>query len=761
MIPRLAAMREIWYSAGIMEKTDSAPAAKDVAEQIIENSPSIAMRTSREAGGWITRFITKNIANHGYMREDFISGKTLWMDIVHPEDRPDLVNLMAGFEEMGNDSFTLIYRICRADGSFLWVSDAMTAARDENGQVTHYDCVVSDYTETKAHIDRIGDNLRQQSALDEILRGLHAADLDQALEIILGRTGEFLELSRITLFRNEPDGDECRAIHEWHAADVPSMMENGGRRLKYRTDIPEIAADLAEHGRRIVNPGACPEGCAAVFENAGTIAAAAYAVTVHDEPFGFICFEECRSRRTWDRDRLRFLDNVSRLVAPAIFRQRNDRIIQSLAMTDQLTGLHNRHHLETCLENAIGRARADGTSGYILFIDMDDFKVINDAYGHDYGDALLKEIAGFLRQHFGDPENIFRFGGDEFVILLEPDRASRIYEIMGGLLQRARLPWQAIDRNFYCTLSVGVVRYPDGSGGGRETIKNADIAMYQAKKMGKNNYVFYTSALDSDTLARAEMENAMRASIKAGFEGFSVQYQPLADMDANIVGAEALLRWTVDGRPVGPDQFIPLAEHLGLIIPLGEYVLRSATGLCERLNSSFRPDFFISVNVSIRQFRQREFMATLLGILDESGVRLSNVALEITEGMAIHDMQRMKVLGGELRQRGVVIAMDDFGTGYSSLGNMRELPIDVVKIDRSFIHDVTTDAYSESFVRLISDLVHSMGRKVCIEGVETAAQYRFCRDCGADYAQGFYLWRPMPEADLLAVLSGGTPKGHV
>ncbi len=743
-----------------MTKTAAEQTAKEIAAQIIENSRSVAMRTECGAGGWVMRFITKNIEEYGYKHGDFMSGKLAWMDIVHPEDRPDLLNLMAGFEEMRNDSFTLVYRIVRADGSPLWVSDAMTATRDANGNVTHYDCIVSDYTETKAHIDRIGENLRQQAVQDEILRGLHAADLDQALGIILGRTGEFLELSRVTLFRNNPDNAGCLAISEWCAEGVPSMTENGEYRLDYRRDIPEIAADLAEHGRRIVNPGAFPEGSAAAFAKSGALAVAAYAVTVQDEPFGFICFEECRNRRVWGRDRVRFLDSMSQLVAPALFRQRNERVIQSLAMTDQLTGLHNRHHLERCLEKAIERARAAGKSGYLLFIDMDDFKIINDAYGHDYGDAILKEIAGFLCKRFGDSKNIFRFGGDEFVVLLDPDESPRIYDIMGGLLQRARLPWQAIDRNFYCTLSVGVVRYPDGSGGGRDIVKNADIAMYQAKKMGKNNYVFYTSSLDRDTLARAEMEVAMRSGIKAGFEGFSVFYQPLTDMDRNIIGAESLLRWTVNGKMIDPEQFIPLAEYLGLIIPLGEYVLRSATGLCGRINR-FRPDFFITVNVSIRQFRQQEFMATLLGILDESGVKLSNVVLEITEGMAIHDMQRMKVLGEELRQRGVVIAMDDFGTGYSSLGNMRELPIDVVKIDRSFIHDVTTDAYSKSFVRLVSDLVHSTGRKVCIEGVETAAQYRFCRECGADYAQGYYMWRPMPEKDLLAILSREPPAGTI
>ena len=731
--------------------------AKDIAEQIIESSPSIAMRVACVGETWYTQFISKNITDHGYRRRDFLEGKLGWIDVVHSEDRSDVLNLLAGFDEMGNDTFTITYRMVRADGSFLWISDATTATRGLDGKITYYDCVLSDYTETKEHLDRIGDNLHQQAVLNEILQGLHFSDLDQSLGIILGRTGDHLKLSRITLYKNTPDGKGCQAIHEWCDKGVESMLEDGDYFLSYEDDILEIGQDLKTNGYRIINAGAIPPGCAAALAGSGTVAAAVYAITVQDEPFGFICFEECRRERIWSRDMVRFMDNVSRLVAPAIFRQRNERLIQSLALTDQLTGLNNRHHLETCLTKAITRARAEGRSGYVLFIDMDDFKIINDAYGHDYGDAILKAVAAFLRQHFGDSGSIFRFGGDEFVILLNPERSSAIYDIMGGLLQRAQLPWRIIDRNFYCTLSIGVVRYPEGNDGSTEIIKNADIAMYQAKKMGKNNYVFYTSALDNDSVVRAEMENALRTSIDADFEGFEVYYQPLANLDGDIIGAEALVRWSVDDMPLAPEQFIPLAEYLGLIIPIGGHVLRSAARFCRQVNAT-RPDFFVTVNVSMRQFKQQDFMDDVLAMLAETGVKQSNIVLEITEGMAIHDMQRMKVLAGELRKHGLSIAMDDFGTGYSSLSNMRELPIDVVKIDRSFIHDVTTDAYSKSFIRFISDLVHSMGRKVCIEGVETAGQFRYCRECGVDYVQGYHLWRPMPKDELLEVLVGAKAK---
>ncbi len=559
--------------------TDSALSANDIAGQIIENSPSIALRSATEAEGWATRFITRNIASLGYAPDDFVAGRRTWADVVHPEDLPEIIARITEYEQNGTDTFTLVYRVVRADGSAQWVSDVMTAARDGEGKVTHYDCVVSDYTQTREHLGKI----------------------------------------------------------------------------------------------------------------------------------------------------------------------------RSIAVTDQLTGLYNRHHLESRVADALARARAEGTGGYLLFLDLDNFKGINDAYGHDYGDALLREIAGFLREFFGDPECVFRFGGDEFVALLEPEKAERIHEFTGGLLARARQPWQALDRQFHSTLSVGVVRYPDGKGDAAEIIKNADVAMYRAKKQGKNSYTFYTADPDGETPARAEIELALRESVANGFAGFSLAYQPLATAGGRMTGAEALLRWTLNGRQIAPEEFVPLAEYLGLIVPLGDYALREAAAMC-RLANACRKDFFISVNVSVKQFRQEEFPRGVLDILGASGVNMENIVLEITEGMAIHDIQRMKALGEELGRHGVTFAMDDFGTGHSSLATMRELPVGMVKIDRSLIRDAAADAYAESFVRGVSDLVHSTGRKVCVEGVETEAQYRFCRECGADYLQGFYLWKPMAGEDLIEAI---------
>ena len=735
-----------------MANSDAILNNREIAEEIIERSPSIAIRIAGVNKTWDTLFITKNISAYGYTHNDFTSGKLKWIDVVHPDDRDDLAELLGSFAELGNDKYSTIYRILKADGTPIWIADTSQVFRDGNGNILYSDCIITDYSETKNHMERIGENYRQQAVLNDILQGLHDSDLDKALQIILDRTGDYLDISRVLLFQNAPDNASARAIHEWCNTGVPSMLEQGEYIINFRDDIPDIEESLKAGGVRIINAGEIPPGSAAHFENEGVLAAAVFAVDIQDEPFGFICFEEC-SPRQWSRDIIRFLDNVSRLVAPVIFRRRNEQLIQMMATTDQLTGLNNRYHLETRLREAIAEARTTGQSGFVLFIDMDDFKIINDAYGHDYGDAILREVAAFLKDHFGDGNDIFRFGGDEFVILLRPSRVKNIYDIMGGLLQRAQMPWTVLDRTFYCTLSIGVVRYPESYGDGREIIKNADIAMYQAKKMGKNNYVFYTSTLDNDSVARAEMENAMREAIDNDFEGFEVYYQPLVDLDKKVIGAEALLRWTMpNGRRLAPTQFIPLAEYLGLILPIGEFVMRSAAHCCREINKTY-PDFFVSINVSIRQFKQPEFLERTLTLLDRTGVKKKNITLEITEGMAVHDMQRMKMVSGELRKHGIRISMDDFGTGYSSLGNMRELPIDVVKIDRSFIHDVTTDSYSKSFIRFITDLVHSMGREVCIEGVETAGQMRYCRECGANYVQGYHLWRPMPEDEFIEVVT--------
>lgn len=727
-----------------------------IALDIVERSPSVALRVSGENGAWNIRFITSNVSFLGYAREEFLSGAVHWEDIVHPDDLDELCRQLDEYAERGVDSYTTTYRLCTRDGQSLWVSDSSTVTRGGDGEVLYADCIISDHNQVMENQEKIQDSLRQQRVLNDILQALHTSGLDEAFQIILDRTGEYLDISRVILFEDSTRHTRSRAVYEWDNIGISSMMEQGDFVIDYKKDIPEVDAELRANGMHVVDYGQVPPLSTDEFASEGVIAAAIFAVyRSGGERYGFICFDECVKERKWDAHHLVFLQNIAKLITTALVRKANEESIRKMAYQDQLTGLNNRYSFDMYMERATAEATSAGKAGYVLFIDMDDFKVINDGYGHDYGDALLIAVAEFMQQNYGEVARLFRFGGDEFTVLVDHRSASHVQSIIDGLLARARHPWSVMDKEFYCTISLGVVRYPEGTGTVTEVIKNADIALYQAKNSGKNHHVVYNQSMDNFSQKRAETEHRMREAIEDNFAGFMVYYQPLVDIDGDLIGAEALVRWKdKDGKLLPPGEFIPLAEYLGLIIPLGEFVLRQAAAMCRRINRDF-PRFFISVNVSIRQFQQSEFLQRAEDILRKSGVNMANIVLEVTEGMVVQDLDHMELMAEQLRGMGLRIAMDDFGTGYSSLNNMRRLPLDIIKIDRSFIRDVTRDDYAKSFIRLITDLGHSMGRAVCVEGVETAAQYGYCADCGVDYIQGFYFHRPMPadELDLLLLES--------
>lgn len=433
-------------------------------------------------------------------------------------------------------------------------------------------------------------------------------------------------------------------------------------------------------------------------------------------------------------------------------KKQHDEHIRYIAYMDHLTGLPNRHRCDVDLQKAKNEVSESGKLGFILFIDMDDFKIINDGYGHDYGDGLLIAFADFLREEIAGGR-IYRFGGDEFVILLMLDQEEDVYKVIDRILERSRRSWRTLDKTFYCTVSIGVSRFPDGKMRVSELMKNADIAMHEAKKEGKNKFMFYSRTWQNDSMQRAEMEVMMRDAIDRNFEGFEVYYQPYQDTKKeHAAGAEALLRWFSPNGLVMPGDFIPLSEYLGLIVPLGEYVLREAAKTLKHINDTMQKDFMISVNVSIRQLQQQDIVTRIDEILLETEVNPDNLVLEITEGMAAIEFQRILMICEELRKKGIHIAMDDFGTGYSSLGNMRKMPIDIIKIDRSFVRDITFDAYSDSFIRLITNLGHSMGKNICIEGVETEEQLHYCKEAKVDTVQGFYFYKPVAKEEMLSIL---------
>lgn len=428
------------------------------------------------------------------------------------------------------------------------------------------------------------------------------------------------------------------------------------------------------------------------------------------------------------------------------------RKIEQQAYTDFLTGLYNRMCCEKDLAKYVDEARRTSKKGMLLYLDLDDFKHINDGLGHQYGDVLLKAISHSLQRVKGIENTCYRMGGDEFVIIIPPSNHERVDEIISSIREIFMKPWFLKDADYYCTTSIGIVEYPGEGDAVLELIKKADIAMYEAKKSGKNRVAQYSHNMDSKSGKRLDMEKNMRDAATKGCREFEVYYQPIINIKKegfHCTGAEALVRWnSAEMGFIPPSEFIPLAEYLGLINPIGDYVLREACVRCKFWNENGYPDYKVNVNLSVVQLLQADIVEVIEQTVKETGIKPNNLTLEVTESLAINDMERMKKILASIRELGVRIALDDFGTGYSSLNHIREIPLDVIKVDQSFIKDLERDAYAKSFIKMVGELAEAINVNLCVEGVETRKQYEILSEMCDCLVQGYYFDRPMPRKDF-------------
>ena len=426
--------------------------------------------------------------------------------------------------------------------------------------------------------------------------------------------------------------------------------------------------------------------------------------------------------------------------------------IEQQAYTDFLTGLYNRMCCERDLAKHIDYAKKNNVSGVILYLDLDDFKHINDGLGHQYGDVLLKAISHSLQRIEGIENTCYRMGGDEFVIVIPPGHYDRLDDIIEDIKRIFAKPWFLKDADYYCTMSMGIVDYPGHGDNVLDLIKKADIAMYEAKKGGKNRIARYSDGTDTASGKRLNMEKNMRDATVSGYHEFEVYYQPIMDIQGEEIvcaGAEALIRWNSANLGfISPAEFIPLAEYLGLINPIGNHVLREACRHCKEWNENGYPDYKVNVNLSVVQLLQADIVDIVARTLKESGLNPKNLTLEVTESLAINDMERMKEILNSIKKLGVKIALDDFGTGYSSLNHIREIPFDVIKVDQNFVKDLAEDAYSQSFIKMVAELAETIGVSICVEGVERENQYAVLQGMKVKYIQGYYFAKPMPRADF-------------
>ena len=438
--------------------------------------------------------------------------------------------------------------------------------------------------------------------------------------------------------------------------------------------------------------------------------------------------------------------------------------LEQQAHTDCLTGLSNRMCCERDLARYVDEANRKKKKDAVLYLDLDDFKHINDGLGHRYGDVLLKAIAHNFQRIKGIENTCYRMGDDEFVIIVAPLHYQELNRIIQEIKDIFMKPWFLKDSDYYCTMSMGVVEFPDNGEVVHELIKKADIAMYESKKAGKNRVSNYTLEIGILSGKRLDMEKNMREATAKGNQEFEIFFQPVMDIRGEkpkCTGAEALVRWnSTELGFISPAEFIPLAEYLGLINPIGNHILREACKICSYWNQNGYPDYKVNVNLSIIQLLQSDIVEIVESAIHDSGISPCNLTLEVTESLAINDMDKMKGILGRIKELGVRIALDDFGTGYSSLNHIRELPLDVIKVDQSFIRNLEMDVYAKSFVRMIAELAKVIGVNLCVEGVETEGQFYIVSKMNVGLIQGYYFDKPLKREDFEKKYTPDLPKNQ-
>ncbi|HYG55609.1 MAG TPA: EAL domain-containing protein [Burkholderiales bacterium] len=446
----------------------------------------------------------------------------------------------------------------------------------------------------------------------------------------------------------------------------------------------------------------------------------------------------------------------------SIERKRYQVQLEHQANYDALTGLPNRNLFHDRLRQALYSQGRHPQPVAVVFIDLDHFKFVNDSLGHSTGDKLLKGMADRLRSVLREGDTVARLGGDEFVLILKDQAGEEvIFRAMHRIIQEVSQPMTIEGKELYVSCSAGIALFPQDGGDVDTLLKNADAAMYRAKEHGRNNFQFYTSEMNERVNERLQLENALRRALER--REFLLHYQQRVNLATGAVcGAEALVRWNhPEWGLVYPTRFVPLAEETGLIVQLGEWVLREACRQArEWLDAGLNPGV-VSVNLSARQFRQEGLVRLLSRILEETGLDPKHLEMELTESMVMHNVDSAVATLQGLKSLGVSLSLDDFGTGYSSLAYLKNLPIDKLKIDRSFVRDIGAgqDGDDGVLAQAIITLGHSLHLHVVAEGVETDAQMRFLKRHGCDEVQGYYYGEALnPEAHARVLSKVGTRK---
>jgi diguanylate cyclase (GGDEF)-like protein/PAS domain S-box-containing protein len=659
---------------------------------------------------WTMEFVSEGcLTLTGYREEDILFNSRISYDkITHPDDRHHVrTTILAAVAN--NQHFDLEYRIVRADGTVRWVWERGTNIAHGRKDWDVLEGFIQDITERK--------------------------EADEALREAERRYRSIFENAIEGIYQSTPSNGYLAvnpALARMYGYDSPQELIAVLRDIEHQVYVDPQRRN--EFVRLMEQNGVVTNFESRVYcRNGEIIWISENARAVHDSSGRLVFFEGT--------------------VEAITERKLHEAEIRFQATHDALTSLPNRTLLYDRMQQAMLHSERYGNLTAIAFLDLDQFKFINDSLGHQVGDELLRITAQRLKSCLRESDTVARQGGDEFVLLLtsQPNEES-ITQTMQRVLHEVAQPWTANDLEFRITCSIGITLYPNDGRDAETLLKHADSAMYKAKELGRNNFQYFSAEMNSTVTDRLDLLNRLRQAIPN--DELVLHYQPKLNLvSGEIIGVEALIRWnSPHSGMVSPAAFIPLAEETGLIIPIGEWVLQTACRQNRAWQQAGYPPIAISVNLSPRQLARGDIVGQVERVLLETGLEAKYLELEITESVMATDVEKSFAMLTELRAMGVRISLDDFGTGYSSLSYLKRFPVDTLKIDQSFVRDIATDANSAAIVRAIISLGHNLNLNVLAEGIETGEQSAFLQQNGCNEGQGYLISRPVPEADFLKLL---------
>ncbi|MEH7335043.1 EAL domain-containing protein [Neobacillus drentensis] len=637
-----------------------------------------------------TLLITPGIEKlYGYSYTDFYEDLNLWKKVIYPED----LHVLSKREKKvaAGETVTSEYRIIRPDGEVRWIQDRGFPTLDSKGNFVDFNSVLFDITDRKESEDRYRSLVEMSPDIIAVVSRFKIEYINEAGWKLVGASSPD-ELIGISPLRFVPPN-----IVERFSNKSGNTGNRDQERMRLEFQVKRLDGEMID-------------------------------VEMASTP---ILYEGRFAVQVVGRDITK--------------RKKAEKTIKTMAYFDTLTGLPNRNRFRQQLNKVLKRQGEKMLA--VLFLDLDRFKIINDTKGHTIGDIILQKVAGKLEMAVESEGFVSRQGGDEFIILLEDINREKASEIAGRILNEFAHPLEVNNQEFFVSPSIGISIYPDDGTDEETLIKNADIAMYKAKESGKNNFQFYSSQLNGISIRKMELENGLRKALEQ--DQLKLFYQPQMSLTTGeVVGIEALLRWHHPEHGfISPSEFIPLAEETGLIVPIGKWVLKEACEQRKRWEIAGHRDFPIAVNVSVRQFEDDHLIEFISTLLDDIDLMASQLELEITESI-MQNLENSTIILNQLKELGVLLSIDDFGTGYSSLSYLKHLPIDKIKIDKSFVDDILYHSNQGMMVKTIIDMGLNLNFTVIAEGIEKEEQVSFLKNNACDIGQGYLFSKPLPADQL-------------